>query len=146
MSIIEKISQAIDSVGNAVDKNITSKEEVLVILKELKTEALQAEKETILQEMKGSSLQRNWRPIMMYMFTYIIFHSLLIAPILESFWGIPKADIPMDKIWDILQISISGYVIGRTGEKILPKATDVAKKVLVSRKERKAAKKNERES
>jgi len=146
MKIIEKISQAIDSVGNALDKNITSKHEVMEILKDLKSQAMEAEKEIILQEMKGSWLQRNWRPIMMYMFTYVIFHSLLIAPILESFWGIPKADIPMDKIWDILQISISGYVIGRTGEKILPKATDVAQKVMLTRKERRQAKRDEQKN
>ncbi len=146
MKIIDSISGAIEKVGNALDKNLTSKHEVLEILKDLKNHALEAEKQIILEEMKGTKLQRNWRPFMMYVFTYIIFHSLLIAPILESLWGIPKADIPMDKIWDILQISISGYVIGRTGEKVLPKVSDTAKKVLQTRKQRRQERKNEREN
>lgn len=141
--IIDSIGSAIDKAGEAFDKNFTSKEEVLDVMKEVNKQLVEAERQIVLEEARGNKLQRSWRPVMMLIFTYIIFHTLIIAPMLLHFFGIPKPDMPMDEIWNILQISISGYVIGRTGEKVLPGMTNVAKGIISKRKARRHARGNQ---
>lgn len=131
--LINSIGTTIEKVGDAFDKNITSKEEVLDILKDLKSTAIEAEKEVLLAEMRGTRAQRNWRPYLMYSFGFIIFYSLLIAPLFDHFWGVPQPVVPSD-IWDILSISISGYIIGRSAEKTLPALGDAAKGFLKNKR------------
>jgi hypothetical protein len=62
-----------------------------------------------------SWLARNWRPILMLTFTYIIAHQYVLAPVFR----LPEVTIPPD-MWDLLKIGMGGYVIGRSAEKILP--------------------------
>lgn len=141
-SIIDSVSGAVEKLGNAFDKNFTSKEEVLEKVKEAQKTLLEAQKQVVLAEAKGNYLQRCWRPIMMLLFTYIIFHTVIIAPVLESFWSIPCTDVPLDEIWGILHFAISGYVVSRTGEKVIPKMTDVAQKIMDKRHDRRNRRQN----
>jgi hypothetical protein len=61
---------------------------------------------------KGQSwLQRNWRPITMLTF--------LILVVCDSF-GFLKFRLN-NKAWLLLQIGLGGYMVGRTGEKIVEK-------------------------
>ena len=64
-------------------------------------------------EIQGESwLQRNWRPMLMCLFGYIIAHNHIIAPILSiEFLPMPQA------LWELLKIGIGGYVISRGAEK-----------------------------
>lgn len=75
-----------------------------------------AQRDVLVAEIQGESwLQRNWRPIAMLTFLYIIVHLVVLTPI----FGIPALDpsqIPAD-LWDVLKIGIGGYVGGRTIEK-----------------------------
>ncbi len=67
----------------------------------------------VLAEANGESwLQRNWRPMLMCLFGYIIAHNHVIAPL----FGVPYADMP-PQLWDLLKIGIGGYVISRGAEK-----------------------------
>ena len=69
----------IDSVGNVLDKVITNngeksqakKELTEVVLNSL-TRIAEVQGEVIMTEMKGSKLQRNWRPLMMLTFGLIL--------------------------------------------------------------------------
>lgn len=67
-------------------------------------------------------LQRNWRPIMMLTFGVLIVARWfgLAAPNLS--------EVEYVKLWDIVQIGLGGYVIGRSVEKIAPSIADVLKK------------------
>ena len=61
-------------------------------------------------EAKGQSwLQRNWRPITMITF--------LVLVVLDSF-GVLAFRLS-EQAWLLLQIGLGGYVIGRSGEKIV---------------------------
>ena len=61
-------------------------------------------------EAKGESwLQRNWRPITMLTF--------LVLVVCDSF-GILAFRLS-NEAWTLLQIGIGGYVVGRSGEKIV---------------------------
>ncbi|OGU77961.1 MAG: hypothetical protein A2279_14000 [Stygiobacter sp. RIFOXYA12_FULL_38_9] len=63
-------------------------------------------------EAKGQSwLQRNWRPITMLTF--------LILVVCDSFGWL--AFRLSNEAWTLLQIGLGGYVVGRTGEKIVEK-------------------------
>ena len=73
---------------------------------------LQAATSFILAEANGSWLQRNWRPVMMVTFT---------ALIVARWFGFSAPNLTPEeyiKLWDIVQLGIGGYVLGRTGEKI----------------------------
>ena len=73
---------------------------------------LQAATSIILAEANGSWLQRNWRPVMMVTFT---------ALIVARWFGFSAPNLTPEeyiKLWDIVQLGIGGYVLGRTGEKI----------------------------
>lgn len=104
------------SVGNLIDKLSTNSKEKEDIKKEINAtimnhlnEFVNAEKEIILAEAKGNWLQRSWRPIVMLAYSSIV--------IIGIFTEIPilKNDSPF---WDILQLGLGGYVIGRSAEKI----------------------------
>ena len=63
----------------------------------------------------ASWMARNWRPILMLSFTYIIVHNYVIVPL----FSLPTLEIPTD-MWELLKIGMGGYVIGRSVEKVVP--------------------------
>jgi hypothetical protein len=70
-------------------------------------------------EAKGESwLQRNWRPLLMLMFTVIVANNYIIYPYMNLFdiKAMPL-DLP-DQMWSLLKIGVGGYVVGRSAEKI----------------------------
>lgn len=74
----------------------------------------EAQADVIKSEAQGESwLQRNWRPILMLTFTYIIAHNYVISPI----FSVPSVPIP-EHLWELLKIGIGGYIISRSGEKV----------------------------
>lgn len=73
----------------------------------------QAAAQAVLAEAQGESwLQRNWRPLLMCLFGYIIAHNFVVSPI----FGVPKADMP-DHLWELLKIGVGGYIVSRGTEK-----------------------------
>jgi hypothetical protein len=59
-------------------------------------------------------LTSSWRPILM-----LTFGSLIVARFLG--WTAPGiTEVEYIKLWDILQLGIGGYVIGRSAEKVIP--------------------------
>lgn len=78
---------------------------------ELQGQVLAAQSQIITAEAKGESwLQRNWRPITMLTFLILI--------CLDSF-GVLAFRLS-EQAWDLLQLGIGGYVIGRSVEKAAP--------------------------
>lgn len=59
-----------------------------------------------------------WRPITMLTFVAIVANNYILYPYLSLFWAeAPILDTP-DQLWNLLQIGIGGYVVGRSAEKI----------------------------
>jgi len=131
--IIDGVSGAINSVGNAVDNLITSDEEkgkISLELLELKskiiTTLVDAEQEiaeqrakVIKSEAEGKSwLQRMWRPLTMVTFLGLI--------VLDMFEILTK-DLP-EQAWTLLSIGMGGYIVGRSAEKVVPKVMEAVKK------------------
>lgn len=67
-------------------------------------------------------LAATWRPVLM-----LTFGALIVARWLGfSAPGISEAEIL--KLWDIVELGLGGYVIGRSAEKILPQIATALKK------------------
>lgn len=80
----------------------------LLIAVEEKTIAEQAA--AIREEARGNWLQRSWRPIVMLVFTLIILAgTFLNLPILAD----------TSRFWDLLEIGLGGYIIGRGSEQLV---------------------------
>lgn len=77
----------------------------------------------IMSEAKSESwLARNWRPLLMVTFTYIVAHTYVFAPL----FGLRSVVIPPD-MWELLRFGMGGYIIGRSAEKIAPSIADAIK-------------------
>lgn len=67
-------------------------------------------------------LAANWRPL-----TMLVFVALIVARWFG--WAAPNlADEEYLKLWDIVQLGLGGYVIGRSVEKIVPSIADAMKR------------------
>jgi len=87
------------------------------------SEIEKAAAEVVKAEARGQNwLQRVWRPI-----TMLVFVALIVARWLG--WSAPNlTQAEALKLWDIVEIGLGGYVIGRTAEKVLPGLVDSMKK------------------
>ena len=94
---------------------IRHRENVGTLEKELDAKA----KVLVAEVQRQSWLQRNWRPLLMLVFTYIVAHNFVIAPIFR----ITSVPVP-EQMWTLLNIGIGGYIVGRSVEKI---ATSIKK-------------------
>lgn len=109
------------AVGGVIDDIFTNDEERAEakrrILMEMNSQAMEMERlkaEIIQTEAQGNWLQRSWRPIIMLAFGFIVVYSKFIAPA----FSLPNAELERD-FWDLLQLGIGGYVVGRSAEKIV---------------------------
>jgi len=108
-------------IGTAIDKAIPDKDKAEELKMQVTLEAmrsdnaeLEAATKVILAEATGESwLQRNWRPILMLWF----------AGLVGAHWlGFTPPNLPesvVNGLLDIVQVGIGGYVLGRSGEKIV---------------------------
>ena len=108
-----------------LDKWFTSKEEkikaenvIKQILIEKQLELQKMQTEIIVTEAKGNWLQRSWRPILMLAFGFIVIYVKFIAPLFNL--TTPELE---NEFWNLLQLGIGGYVIGRSAEKISKNVT-----------------------
>ena len=112
-SVIGEIGKVIDNLFTSDEERIHAKNEILKVLKEQQLELQKLQTEIIVAEANGNWLQRSWRPILMLAFGFIVIYVKFVAPLFDL--AIPELE---NEFWNLLQIGIGGYVIGRTGEKI----------------------------
>lgn len=82
--------------------------------------------DVILAEAKSDSwLASSWRPILMLVITAIVAWNFLFAPLIELAVTLTTNDqIPLSidlpsELWTLLTVGVGGYVMGRSGEKIV---------------------------
>ena len=127
-TIIDKVSSIIDQ--TVEDKDLANKIKAEIKLNlltkeyEILQKEIEAKRDIIVAEATGQSwIQRNWRPITMLVFVYIIAHNFIISPLLS----LEQLPIPPD-MWELLKLGMGGYIIGRSAEKIVPELAKVLKK------------------
>jgi len=103
-------------------KRIELQQALQAAVLERTSEIERAAAEVVKAEAQGQSwLQRTWRPI-----TMLVFVGLIVARWLG--WSAPNlGEAEVLKLWDIVEIGLGGYVIGRSAEKILPRVVESMK-------------------
>ena len=109
LPIIGLIGKAIDKIFPDPQARAQAKAALLELEQKGDLEELRSSMQVIVAEAAGSWLQRSWRPITMLTF--------LVLVVCDSF-GLLAFRLA-DQAWSLLQIGLGGYVIGRSGEKIM---------------------------
>ena len=119
--------ETVEAVGNVIDKIDKSDEKLLLQLKykellikiegayiDYQTKLLDSQSQIVMAEAKGEGLlQKNWRPMLMVICMFIIFNNYVLVP----YFQLPTVVLD-DHIWNMMEMGITGYVAGRSLEKI----------------------------
>lgn len=126
---MDPITAALDVGGKLIDRlwpDKTQQEQARLALLELAQKGELAEltgRAEIVKAEAASShwLAASWRPILM-----LTFGALIVARWLG--WSAPGlSEAEVLKLWDIVELGLGGYVIGRSAEKIIPAAAAAMK-------------------
>ncbi len=124
------IGSLIPVVGKVIERLVPDKEaqakaqaEAVKLLMEQRHEIEQAAATIIRTEAASKHwLAANWRPLLM-----LTFGALIVARWMG--WTAPNlSEAEYLKLWDIVELGIGGYVIGRSAEKVLPRIADAMKR------------------
>jgi len=111
--LVKEVGKVIDNLFTSEEERLKAKNEVFKVLQEQQLELQKLQTEIILAEANGNWLQRSWRPILMLAFGFIVIYVKFIAPLFSL--PIPPLE---NEFWNLLQLGIGGYVVGRSAEKI----------------------------
>lgn len=122
-ALIPIVSNVLDRVLPDESKKQETKNKIIAeILSQQKGLEIEAAKVIRSETASSHWLAANWRPMLM-----ITFGGLIVARWFG--WAAPNlSEAEYIALWDIVELGIGGYVIGRSGEKVLPKIIEVIKK------------------
>jgi hypothetical protein len=121
-SVVKDLLGGLDNLFTSKEEKIKAQNVIKQILIQKELELQKMQTEIIVTEAKGNWLQRSWRPILMLAFGFIVIYVKFVAPLFDL--RIPELE---NEFWNLLQIGIGGYVIGRTGEKMMNSYADSKK-------------------
>lgn len=116
--LVKEVGNVIDKLFTTDEERLKAKNEVFKVLQEQQLELQKLQTEIILAEANGNWLQRSWRPILMLAFGFIVIYVKFIAPLFSL--PIPPLE---NEFWNLLQLGIGGYVVGRSVEKVASNIT-----------------------
>ena len=75
-------------------------------------------RDVVVSETSGTGLKALWRPILMLVMTSIVANNYILMPYMTAMfnWSV-TLDMP-EQLWQLLNIGVGGYIVGRSGEKI----------------------------
>jgi len=134
MGLLSFLTGGIEPIRKLVDNLTTSEEEKLTLRNELAalefglSRQILAYEETVVKvkgdiitaEAKANWFTASWRPGLMWLFILILANNYLIGPYLETVFPsiVVTLDFP-DLFWNALTVGLGGYVVGRSGEKMV---------------------------
>ena len=115
--MVERVKGVVSAVGGVIDRlTLPAREkkqletDLMRIFIEWEKRVMEARAGGLTEEARGTWLQRSWRPLVMLTFALIV--------LAGTFTSLPMlADT--SRFWDLLEIGLGGYVVGRSGEKIV---------------------------
>lgn len=124
---LDPVTAGLDLGGKLIDRlwpNPADRDAARLKLLELQQNGelagLVASKEVVVAEANSESwLAKSWRPILM-----LTFGGLIVA----RWFGWAAPNLTQEEyltLWEIVRLGLSGYVIGRSAEKIVPAVADV---------------------
>ena len=111
--LVKEVGNVIDNLFTSEEERLKAKNEIFKVLQEQQLELQKLQTEIIVTEANGNWLQRSWRPILMLAFGFIVIYVKFIAPLFSL--PIPPLE---NEFWNLLQLGIGGYVVGRSVEKV----------------------------
>ena len=126
LQAIAAIGPIAKMIGGIVDKAVPDKDLKEKLKHELNTQLINGDHEELIAKSKivqaeASSkhwLTATWRPALMWICIIVIFNNYIITPILNATLGLSLELTIPDPMWNLLTIGVSGYIVGRSGEKI----------------------------
>jgi hypothetical protein len=126
-SLVKEIGGVIDNLSTTSEEKLEAQRKLLELQRSFQTKVMEVDVQFAAEQAKviaaevesGSYLARNWRPILMLTFTYIIAHNFVIAPL----FSVASVPVP-EPMWELLKIGMGGYIFGRSAEKIIPGVTE----------------------
>lgn len=122
INILGAVAPMVKTLFNTIDKTIDNKAEAEKIKQNIQQQLLsgqlkelEAQASIITAEARGGWLQRNWRPLLM-----LTFAGLVVA----HWFGFTAPNIPesvQNSLLNIVLVGMGGYIVGRSGEKIMDK-------------------------
>ena len=114
---LEGVKNVVGAVGEVIDRlTLPAREkkqletELFRVITECERQRMEAQASVIVEEVRGNWLQRSWRPLVMLTFALIVLMGTFVSlPILSD----------TSRFWDLLEIGLGGYVVGRSGEKMV---------------------------
>lgn len=107
-------SKLLDKVLPDVEARDKAKAELAILIQRGELEELKSAMAVVVAEANGDSwIQRNWRPVTMLIF---------VALVVSRWLGFSAENITPElelKLFDIIEVGLGGYVIGRSGEKCI---------------------------
>ncbi|MCB6974801.1 MULTISPECIES: 3TM-type holin [Butyricimonas] len=114
---MKPVTGIVSAVGELVDRlTLPAREkkqletDLLRVFMEWEQRVMEARAAVLVEEARGNWLQRSWRPLVMLIFALIV--------LVGTFTSLPILS-DTSRFWDLLEIGIGGYVVGRSGEKIM---------------------------
>lgn len=111
------ITDVVDAIGGLIGGlTLPSREkkqleaELLKLVYGMQRDLIEAQASAVRAEATGNWLQRSWRPMVMLTFAVIV--------LVGTFTSLPILD-DTSRFWDLLEIGLGGYVVGRSGEKMV---------------------------
>ena len=125
IGMLGAVAPMVKTLFSTIDKTIDNKAEAEKIKQNIQQQLLsgqlkelEAQASIITAEAKGGWLQRNWRPMLM-----LTFAGLVVA----HWFGFTAPNIPesvQNSLLNIVLVGMGGYIVGRSGEKIMDKFKD----------------------
>ena len=114
---VDPVTNVVDAVSRFVDRlTLPAREkkqletDLQKLIQEIERDLVQARASIVVEETRGNWLQRSWRPLVMLTFaTIVLVGTFINVPILSD----------TSRFGDLLEIGLGGYVVGRSGEKIM---------------------------
>ncbi len=124
--LVGAVGSIIDDLHTSGEEKAAAKQKIseleaatILSLAEVGKTLIEAQRDAVVAEAKGSWLQRNWRPLTMMVFVFIIFNNYVLVPYVSAFGGtIPALEIP-NGMWALLNVGIGGYITSRGIEKVV---------------------------
>lgn len=119
-SIIGPLFGVIDQAVEDKDAAAKLKADIHSKMLSLQESETESATKVLMAELSGGNwLQRSWRPILMLSIVAIVVNNYLLVPYLTLF-GLPATalDLPPE-LFNLMTVGVGGYVLGRSGEKIM---------------------------
>ena len=113
MGVLQNVIREIGDIVNRLSVSSKEKqkiqEEIQSLVYRYKSELVREQSAAVGEEARGNWLQRSWRPLVMLVFALIV--------LVGTFTTLPLLS-DTSRFWDLLEIGLGGYVVGRGGEKM----------------------------